>query len=376
MDEMKINLTLDANEEKEAPKTPAVTAQEYVDQTLSALTDEEKQMVESFAEKIDVRDTNAILQYGASAQKHISDFSGTALESVKNKDMGEVGSMLTGLVSELKGFSTDLEAKPKGLRGLFKKQKAHIEELKIRYEKADVSVTKITDMLEGHQVTLMKDVATLDKLYENNLGYFKELSMYILAGKQALDKARETELVELRAKAEQSGLPEDAQAANDYDNMCTRFEKRIHDLELTRMVSIQMAPQIRLIQNNDSLMVEKIQSSVMNTIPLWKSQMLLALGMAHTQEAMEAQHAVTDMTNELLKKNAEKLQIGTIQAAKEAERGVVDIATLTETNEKLIGTLDEVLRIQTEGKEQRRAAEGELTRIEGELKEKLLELRG
>jgi len=376
MDEMKINLTLDANEEKEAPKAPAVTAQEYVDQTLSALTDEEKQMVESFSEKIDVRDTNAILQYGASAQKHISDFSGTALESVKNKDMGEVGSMLTGLVSELKGFSTDLEAKPKGLKGLFKKQKAHIAELKTRYEKADVSVTKITDMLEGHQVTLMKDVATLDKLYENNLGYFKELSMYILAGKQALDKAREGELVELREKAQQSGLPEDAQAANDFDNMCTRFEKRIHDLELTRMVSIQMAPQIRLIQNNDSLMVEKIQSSVMNTIPLWKSQMLLALGMAHTQEAMEAQHAVTDMTNELLKKNAEKLQIGTIQAAKEAERGIVDIETLTQTNEKLIGTLDEVLRIQTEGKEKRRLAEGELTRIEGELKEKLLELRG
>ena len=376
MDEMKINLTLNTEEAKEAIKTPAVTAQEYVEQTLSALTDEEKQMVESFAEKIDVRDTNAVLQYGASAQKHISDFSGTALESVKNKDMGEVGSMLTGLVSELRGFSTDLEAKPKGLKALFKKQKARVEELKVRYEKADVSVTKITDMLEGHQVTLMKDVATLDKLYENNLGYFKELSMYILAGKQALDKARETELVELRAKAEQSGLPEDAQAANDYDNMCTRFEKRIHDLELTRMVSIQMAPQIRLIQNNDSLMVEKIQSSVMNTIPLWKSQMLLALGMAHTQEAMEAQHAVTDMTNELLKKNAEKLQIGTIQAAKEAERGVVDIATLTETNEKLIGTLDEVLRIQTEGKEKRLAAEGELTRIEGELKEKLLELRG
>jgi uncharacterized protein YaaN involved in tellurite resistance len=315
-----------------------------------------------------------VLQYGAAAQKKVSSFSESALQKVSNKDLGAVGDMMANLMVQLKGFSA--EAEERGFLGLFKKGGRKIAALKARYEKAAVNVDQIANMLEDHQVTLLKDIAVLDKMYEANLAYFKELTMYIAAGKMRLEEVRNTELAQLREKAQKTGLPEDAQAANDLANMCNRFEKKLHDLELTRNISIQMAPQIRMIQNNNSLMAEKIQSSIVNTIPLWKSQMVIALGLAHSQAAMEAQRAVSDTTNELLRKNADALKLGTIETAKESERGIVDIETLQYTNQSLISTLDEVLKIQQEGREKRRAAEAELLRIEGELKNKLLEMRG
>lgn len=341
---------------------------------LNSLTEEEQKAVHDFAEKIDITDSNLVLQYGVGAQKNIADFSEAALASVRSKDLDEVGEMIGSLVAELKGFSTD-EEKKGFFAKLFNKAGRSIEELKNRYDKANNNVDKISRELEGHQITLMKDVAVLDQMYDKNLDYYKQLTMYILAGKERLEQERATTLVELRQKAEESGLAEDAQKANDYDALCNRFEKKLHDLELTRMVSIQMAPQIRMLQNNDTVMSEKIQTSLVNTIPLWKSQMVLALGISHTQSAMEAQQAVTDMTNELLKKNADKLKLATVETAKEAERSIVDIETLKHTNEQLISTLDEVMQIQEEGKTKRAAAEVELRRIEGELKQKLLEVR-
>ncbi len=334
----------------------------------STLTPEERQMVESFAQTIDVTNSNVIMQYGAAAQQKVAGFSESALQNIRAKDMGEVGEMLTSLVLQLKSIEPDED---KGIFSFFKKSAT---KLTAKYDKAEANVEKICDTLENHQVTLMKDVATLDELYKLNLTYFKELSMYILAGKKRLKEVRETDLVALRDKAKASGLPEDAQAANDLDSLCNRFEKKIHDLELTRIISIQMAPQIRLVQNNDTLMMEKIQSTLVNTIPLWKSQMVLALGLNHSKQAMEAQRAVSDMTNELLKKNADALKMATVETAKESERGIVDMETLKHTNESLISTLDEVMRIQDEGRQKRRDAEAEIGRIEGELKQKLLEL--
>mgnify|MGYP001228307319 CR=1 FL=1 len=338
------------------------------------LSAEEQQMVRSFAEKIDIQNANQILQYGAAAQKKIAGFSEAALTSVRTKDLGEVGNVIADLVVELKGFDVDDE--DKGFFGFFKKATNKVAAMKAKYDRAEVNVDKICNVLENHQIQLLKDIAMLDKMYDMNLGYLKELAMYIIAGKQKLEQVRATILPELSAKAKASGLPEDAQAANDLANLCDRFEKKIYDLELTRMVSIQMSPQIRLIQNNDTLMAEKIQSSLVNTIPLWKSQMVLALGLAHSKEAMEAQREVSNVTNELLRENAEKLKMGTIETAKEAERGIVDIETLKKTNQDLITTLDEVVRIQEEGRQKRRLAEQELGRIEGELKQKLLDIRG
>ena len=362
----------------EAPATPAIPevkkAVEPVVLDDSMLTEEEKAAVEEFSKKIDIRDTNQILQYGAAAQKSVASFSEGALGNVRNKDLGEVGNDLSRLVVELKGF-TALE-KPKGLKGLFYKAGESVEAFKARYSKVEANVDKIAQSLENHQITLLKDVAMFDQMYELNLKYYKELTMYILAGKKRLADVRAGELEEMRKKAEASGLAEDAQAYNDYVQLCERFEKKLHDLELTRMISVQMGPQTRLLQNNDTLMIEKIQSSLVNTIPLWKSQMVLALGLEHSRQATAAQSAVTEMTNELLKKNAEQLKMGTIATAKEAERAIVDIETLKHTNEQLISTLDEVLRIQTEGAQKRKAAEAELGRIEGELKQKLMELRG
>ncbi len=340
----------------------------------SQLTPEEQKLVSAFAQKIDLTDTNQVLQFGAGAQKKIADFSGSALANVRTKDMGEVGGMLTDLVTELKGLDIKPEEK-KGLFGFLKKTNNQISALKTKYDKVELNVDKITTTLENHQIQLMKDIAMLDKMYEQNLNYFKEVSMYILAGKERLESAKQNELRLAREKAQLTGLPEDAQAANDLANQCNRFEKKLHDLELTRMISIQMGPQVRLIQNNDSLMAEKIQSSLVNTIPLWKSQMVLALGLAHSQQALEAQRSVTDMTNQMLRKNAEMLKMGTIETAKESERGIVDIETLQQTNQALISTLEEVRRIQSDGAQKRRAAEVELGRIEGELKQKLLELR-
>lgn len=341
---------------------------------MSRLSEAEQKAVTEFSQKIDITDSNLVLQYGAGAQKNIADFSGSALNSVRTKDMGEVGDMISSLVVELKGFNADEERK-KGPAGWFKRASNQIETMKIKYDRVESNVDKIAQQLETHQITLLKDIALLDQMYEKNLDYYKQLTMYVLAGKQKLNHERETTLVEMTNRAKESGLSEDAQSANDFANMCNRFEKKLHDLELTRMVSIQMGPQIRLIQNNDSLMAEKIQSSLVNTIPLWKSQMVLALGMHHSQQAMEAQREVTNMTNELLKKNADMLKMGTIETAKESERSVVDIETLRHTNESLISTLDEVLRIQNEGAAKRREAEVELGKIEGELKQKLLELR-
>ena len=340
-------------------KAPAMTATQAEE---SQLTAEELKLVNDFAEKIDITDSNAILQYGASSQKNIADFSGTTLNSVRTKDMGEVGGMLSNLVVELKGFNYGEEEK-KGFLGLFKKAENKIAMMKAQYDKAEVNVDKICDELEKHQVTLLKDVSTLDKMYNLNQQYFKELTMYILAGKKKLKECEEVVLPQLQEKARQSGLPEDAQAVNDYQNMISRFDKKIHDLELTRMISIQMSPQIRLIQNNDTLMVEKIQTSLVNTIPLWKSQMVLALGMHHSQQAMEAQREVTNVTNELLRKNAEALKTGSIEVAKESERGIVDLETLKHTNQTLIDTLEEVRSIQADGAAKRRAAEVELGRI-------------
>ena len=362
----------------EAPTTPAAPeVKKEVEPVVlddSMLTEQEKAAVNEFAKKIDVRDTNQVLQYGAAAQKSVASFSESALANVRNKDMGEIGEDLSRLVVELKGFGAPEEKK--GLAGLFKKTGNRIETMKAQYNKVEANVDKIAQNLENHQITLLKDVAMFDQMYELNLKYYKELTMYILAGKKRLADVRAGELEELRKKAEQSGLAEDAQAYNDLVSMCDRFEKKLHDLELTRMVSIQMGPQTRLLQNNDTLMIEKIQSSLVNTIPLWKSQMVLALGMEHSRQATAAQNAVTEMTNELLKKNADTLKMGTIATAKEAERSVVDIETLHHTNEQLISTLDEVARIQKEGAAKRKAAEAELGRIEGELKQKLMELRG
>ncbi|HIX06733.1 MAG TPA: toxic anion resistance protein [Candidatus Fournierella pullicola] len=336
------------------------------------LSPEEQKMVDDFAEKIDVTNSQMVLQYGAATQKKIGDFSETALDKVRTKDLGETGEMIANLVTELKGF--DAQEESKGIFGFFKKAGSGIEAMKAKYAKAEVNVEKIEAVLEGHQVQLLKDVAMLDKMYQMNMLYFKELTMYILAGKKKLKQVREGELQAAMDKAKASGLPEDAQAARDLADMCDRFEKKLYDLELTRNVSIQMGPQIRLIQNNDTMMAEKIQTSIVNTIPLWKSQMVLALGLAHSQQAIEAQRAVSDMTNELLKKNAAALKQGTIDAAKESERGIVDIETLQATNKSLIETLDELNKIQTEGRAKRAAAEVELGRIEGELKQKLMEL--
>lgn len=336
------------------------------------LTPEEERQVTDFAEKIDLRDSNLILQYGAGAQKKIADFSEAALDNVKSKDLGEVGQILSEVVVELK--SIEVEEEEKGLFGLFKKSVNRVEGIKARYAKAETNVNQICKVLQNHQIQLLKDIALLDKMYDLNTTYFKELTMYILAGKKKLAKVQQEELPALLERAAKTGLPEDAQAANDLSSMLNRFEKKLHDLELTRMISIQMAPQIRLVQNNDTLMMEKIQSTLVNTVPLWKSQMVLAIGISHSEQAAKAQREVTDMTNELLKKNAEVLKTATIQTAKESERGIVDMETLKKTNESLITTLDEVVRIQAEGRTKRREAEVELSRMEGELKSKLLQL--
>ena len=354
------------------PEPPAVQEQPKPAFDESMLTEQEKKAVDDFAKKIDIADTNLVLNYGVAAQKSVATFSENALSSVRNKDLGEVGETLSNLVVEVKGFGQE---EKKGFAGLFRKQKDKLELMRAQYGKAETSVNRIVSELEKHQVTLMKDIAMLDQMYELNLKYYKELTMYIIAGKKRLAEVRSGELEELRKKAEASGLAEDAQAYNDYAQKCERFEKKLHDLELTRMVSLQMGPQTRLLQNNDTLMVEKIQSSLVNTIPLWKSQMVLALGMEHSRQATAAQSAVAQTTNELLKKNADMLKMGTIATAKEAERSIVDIETLQHTNEQLVSTLDEVVNIQREGAQKRKEAEVELGRIEGELKQKLMELR-
>ncbi|MBQ2426711.1 MAG: toxic anion resistance protein [Lachnospiraceae bacterium] len=337
------------------------------------LTPEEQAAVTAFANQIDLTNSNMILQYGAGTQKKMADFSENALDKVRSKDLGEVGALLTDVVAELKDFDVDEEEK--GFFGLFKKTTNKLEKMKLQYAKAETNINQITNVLESHQVQLMKDISVLDKMYELNLTYFKELSMYILAGKQKLEDVRNGELQSLIQKAQISGLPEDAQAARDLEAMCTRFEKKIHDLELTRTISMQTAPQIRLVQNNDTMMVEKIQSTIVNTIPLWKSQMVIALGVEHSTQAAEAQREVADMTNLLLKKNAEKLKLATVETARESERGVVEIETLKATNQALIETFDEVMKIQEEGRQKRKEAEAEMLRMESELKNKLLEIR-
>ena len=360
-------------EEKPAAPVEAGKAEAAPAEDLQVeLSPEERRMVDDFAAQIDLSNTQQILQYGAGCQKKIADFSESALNSVRTKDMGEVGEVLTQVVAELKSIEDGEENK--GFLGVFKKKANQLSNMKARYDKAEVNVNKISQALETHQITLLKDVAMLDKMYELNLNYFKELSMYILAGKQKLKAAMENELPALVEKAERSKLPEDTQAARDFSEMCNRFEKKVHDLELTRMVSLQMAPQIRLIQNNDTVMSDKIQSTLVNTIPLWKSQMVIAIGLNHSTDAARAQHEVSEMTNELLKKNAENLKTATIETARESERGIVDIETLQTTNQTLISTLDEVLKIQEEGREKRRNAEVELQRLEGEMRDKLLEL--
>lgn len=375
-----LTLTPDVNHEAptlEVPGEQAVAEKKPAPEAgpdMSMLSDAEQKAVKDFAEKIDLKDSTQIMQYGVAAQKNISDFSESALSSVRTKDMGEIGDMVGNLLVELKGF--DAEEEKKGLFGLFKKASKSLEVMKIKYDKAEANVDKIAQELEQHQITLMKDIAILDQMYQKNLEYYKQLTMYILAGQQKLAKERATTLEELQAKAKETGAAEDAQAANDYANLCLRFEKKLHDLELTRVISMQMAPQIRMIQNNDTLMTEKIQTTIINTIPLWKSQMVLALGTHHSQQAIEAERQVTDMTNELLRKNADKLKMATVETAKASERAVVDIETLQHTNETLISTLDEVLQIQTEGAQKRRDAETQLRRIEGQLKQKLLEVRG
>ena len=358
----------DAKVVEEAKKATPVTVED------TPLSPEEQKMVQDFAEKIDLTNSQMILQYGSASQKKLSDFSDSALSRVRTKDMGETGELITQLIGELKGFDATAENQ-KGFLGFFKKKSNELEALKVKYDKADVNVERIKAQLEDHQVTLMKDIAMLDKMYQLNLVYFKELSMYILAGKKKLAEVRANELQQAMDKAKQSGLPEDAQAARDLADQCERFEKKLYDLELTRNISLQMGPQIRLLQNNNTMMAEKIQSTIVNTIPLWKNQMVLALGLAHTQKAMQAERAVTDMTNDLLKKNADALKMGTIETAKESQRGVVDIETLQQTNKSLIETLDELNKIQTEGRAKRVAAEQELTRIEDELKQKMMEIR-
>lgn len=366
-------LTLDPFAEEKAPAAPVITAEpEKPIFDENVLTEEERRAVEQFAEKIDLTNSQMILQYGAGTQKKMADFSESALENVKTKDLGEVGELLTGVVKELRSFDEEEE---KGFLGIFKKPGNKISAMKAKYSKAETNINHICKVLESHQVQLLKDVALLDKMYELNLTYFKELTMYIMAGKKKLHEIQTGQLPALFQKAQASGLAEDAQAARDLDSMCNRFEKKLHDLELTRQVSLQTAPQIRMVQGNDTLMVEKIQSTIVNTIPLWKSQMVLALGVEHSAQAAAAQREVTDMTNELLKKNAAKLKMATIDAAKESERGIVDMETLKMTNESLISTLDEVMRIQQEGRQKRREAETEMQRLEGELKQKLLQMR-
>ena len=355
----------------EIPEQKDITAH-YLENT--KLTEAEQKMVDDFSEKIDLNDSGIVLQYGSAAQKKIADFSDNALEGVRTKDLGEVGNMIIDLVAELKGFNIEPEEK-KGFFSIFKKAGSGIAKLKTKYDKAEVNVDRITDVLEDHQNQLLTDIVMLDKMYENNISYFKELTMYILAGKKKLEQERATTLIELEEKAKTSGLAEDAQAANDFANLCDRFEKKLHDLEMTRTISIQMAPQIRLIQNGDTLMAEKIQSTINNTIPLWKNQMVLALGLAHSKAAVEAQREASDLTNELLKKNAEALKTGTVAIAEESERSIVDIETVRYTNEQLISTLNEVLRIADEGRAKRLAAENEMIMIENELKTKLLDIR-
>ena len=378
------SLTLDA-----APAAPTLTLDPVADEKVieeskkatpvqvedTPLSPEEQKMVNDFAEKIDITNSQMVLQYGAASQKKLSDFSETALSRVKTKDMGETGELITGLISELHGFDATTE-QPKGIFGFFKKTSNSIEQLKTRYDSADKNVERIKAQLEDHQVTLMKDITMLDKMYELNLVYFKELTMYILAGKKKLAEVRANDLKAAQEKAQRTQLPEDAQAARDLADLCDRFEKKLYDLELTRNVSIQMGPQIRLIQSNDTMMAEKIQTTIVNTIPLWKNQMVLALGIAHSQQAMQAERAVTDATNELLKKNAATLKQGTIEIAKESERGIVDIETLRQTNKQLIETLDELNKIRADGKVKRANAEQELGRIEGELRQKMLEING
>lgn len=365
-----ISLTLEPYKEEETVEKAETEIQEVMSE--DNLSEEERQMVESFAKQIDVANSEMILHYGAAAQTKMANFSETTLNSVKTKDLGEVGKLMTDLVGELK--SIDEGDDDKGWN-IFKKAKDKATTLKARYTSAENNVNHIVEILEGHQIQLMKDIAMLDEMYQMNLQNFKELSLYIIAGKKKLIQARDVELENLKKKALASGLPEDSQAANDFASLCDRFEKKIHDLELTRTVALQMGPQIRLVQNNDILMTEKIQSSIVNTIPLWKSQMVLALGLEHSTEAMKAQSAVSEMTNQLLKKNAETLKMGSIGVAKESERGIIDIETLKQTNQSLISTLDEVMKIQDEGRERRRHAEQELARIEGELKTKLLDIR-
>jgi len=353
-----------------SPEAPVAPAPAYDE---SQFSEAELRAINDFSKQIDITDSSMILGYGAAAQKKISDFSDTALGSVRNKDFGEVGGMITDLISNLRSMNDDAE-NDKGFLGIFKSTKRKLENLKTKYEKCEDSVNSIVSTLEGHQITLLKDITMFDELYDMNLAYFKELSMYIIAGKKKLENERATTLVQMKEKAKASGLPEDAQAANDFEEQCIRFERKLHDLELTRMVSIQMSPQIRLVQNNDTMMTEKIQTVIMNTIPLWKSQMVIALGIEHSRQAMEAGRLVTDMTNELLKKNSESLRQATVDITREAERGIVDIETLTHTNEQLISTLDEIQQIQKEGRDKRVAAEAELGRIETELKNKLINI--
>lgn len=366
------SLTLEPDLGEFAKKEEVIPQKQLQKEEVPVLTPEEQKMVNDFAAKIDIENTNQILQYGAGTQKKMADFSDTALENVKTQDLGEIGELISNVVGELKDFDVQEEGK---FFGFFRKQTSKIENLKNKYDKAQANVEKITDSLQQHQVRLMKDSAMLDKMYEQNLNYFKELTMYILAGKKKLEETRNGKLAEMKNKAAQSGLPEDAQAARDLDEKCSRFEKKLHDLELTRTIAMQTAPQIRLIQNNDTVMVEKIQTTIVNTIPLWKSQMVLALGIAHSAEAAQAQRQVTDITNELLRKNAETLHMATVETAKESERGIVDLETLQKTNADLIQTLDDVMRIQMEGRQKRQAAEMEMHRMEEELKRKLLEIR-
>ena len=367
-----LTLEPDLTDEKDevTAKEPEKTEEPAIEEPV--LSPQEQKMVDDFAAKIDIENTNQILQFGAGTQKKMADFSDAALENVRTQDLGEVGDLLANVVGELKDFDA---AEEKGLFGFFKKQTARVDTLKNRYTKAEGNVAKITETLEQHQMRLMKDSAVLDKMYDQNLAYFKELSMYILAGKKKLQAVRDGQLRELQQKAATSGLPEDAQAASDLENKCGRFEKKLHDLELTRTISMQTAPQIRMIQNNDTTMIEKIQTTIVNTSPLWKSQMVLALGIAHSTEAAQAQRQVTDLTNELLKKNAETLHLASVETAREAERGIVDIETLRQTNQQLIQTLDDVMKIQQEGRVKRQAAEADMRRMENELKSKLLEIR-
>lgn len=364
-------LTLDPFQEEKQAAVPAEKQDPVMDDAI--LTPEEKQTVMQFAQQIDLTNSQMILQYGAGTQKKMADFSENALENVRTKDMGEIGELLTGVVKELKDFD---EEEKKGFLGFFKRSGNKVNAMKAKYAKAETNINQIVKVLDSHQVQLLKDVALLDKMYELNLTYFKELTMYILAGKQKLNEVRTTKLAEMIRRAQTTGAAEDAQAARDLESMCSRFEKKIHDLELTRQISIQTAPQIRLVQSNDTTMVEKIQSTIVNTIPLWKSQMVLALGVEHSAQAAQAQREVTDMTNELLKKNAEKLKMATLETARESERGIVDMETLKATNESLISTLDEVLKIQQEGRQKRKEAEIEMQKMENDLKQKLLQVQG